>query len=250
MEKKEIKWTVKILGIVGGILSGVSLIVPWGGFDFIGSGVSIYPWGTSAYTKALTEWDFFNIEMFTSTPTTTEGILFGIFMILTFVFALIAFIIGILGFRHVGVRSSGSFITAGIMGVIAMIMFIIGISQLTSGNLGTYSIDYGIGFFLIIIGFILYFVAYGIQQALIPAPKTTVYQQPIYHQPGYQPPAVSQPTYHQPAYHQQPTYQAPPQQQYPQQQQQQQPQQPQFCDECGTKILPGAKFCSKCGKTF
>lgn len=231
MEKKEITWTVKILGIVGGILSGVSLIIPWGGFEFLGSGVSIYPWGTSAYTKALSEWDFFNIELFTSTPTTTEGILFGIFMILTFVFALIAFIIGILGFRHVGVRYSNSFITAGIMGVIAMIMFIMGISQLTSGNLGTSSIDYGIGFFLIIIGFILYFIAFGIQQAMIPVPKAAVYQQPIYHQPGYQPPA----------YHQQPVHQAPPQQQEPQ---------PQFCEECGTKMLPGAKFCSKCGKTF
>lgn len=249
MEKKEITWTVKILGIVGGILSGVSLIIPWGGFDFLGSGLSIYPWGTSAYTTALTEWDFFNIEIFTSTPTTTEGILFGIFMILTFIFALIAFIIGILGFRHVNVKYSNSFITAGIMGVIAMIMFIIGISQITSGNLGTSSIDYGIGFFLIIIGFILYFIAYGIQQALIPVPKTAPYQQPIYHQPGYQPPVVQQHIYQQPAYQQQPTHQAPPQQ-HAQQPPEQQLQQPQFCDECGTKMLPGAKFCSKCGKTF
>jgi len=238
MASKEIVWSVKILGIVGAILSGISLIIPWAGYDIDGSGLSIYTWGTSTYTSKLSLWDYFNIELFTASPITTEAILFGIFMIITLVFTLIAFIIGLTGFRHIGVRSSNSFLTAGIMGVIAMIMFVIGLSRLTSVSSGTSPIGYGIGFILIIISFILYFIGYGIQKALIPVPKTVPYQQPIYQQPPYQ----------QQGY-QQPTYQQPPPPQHPQQQQQQEPK-AQFCPECGTKKLPGAKFCSKCGKTF
>ena len=115
------------------------------------------------------------------------------------------------------------------MGVVSMVLFIIGISQ----HPGLINLGYGAGFILIIIGFILYFIAYGMQKALIPVPKPVVYQQPYYQQPAYQ-----QPAYQPPTPHQQPPQ---PQQQTPQQQ---------FCPECGTKILPGAKFCSKCGKTF
>ena len=238
MAKNEITWAVKILGIVGGILCGVSLIVPWGGFDFGGAGISIYPWGTSVYSPVISEWQIFNIESFTQSPS-TETILFAIFMILTFVFALIAFIIGILGFRHIGVRYSNSFLIAGILAVVAMIMYIIGIGQINTSEMGGFGIGYGAGFFLIIVGFILFFVAYGLQKALIPMAKPTVtYQQPMYQQQGYQQPAYHQPVYQQPP--PQPAYQQPAQQ----------ASQDTFCPECGTKVLPGAKFCSKCGKTF
>ncbi len=238
MASKEIIWIVKILGIIGAILSGISLLIPWGGIDIMGAGISVYPWGTSIYNPIAVEWDFFNIQTFTTTPITSEGILFGIFMIITFIFALIAFIFGITGVRHIGIKSSSSYLTAGIMGVIAMIMFIIGITQIQTEELSGYRIGYSAGFFLIIVGYILYFVAFGLQKTMIPIAKTTPYQQPIYQQPAYQQPIYQQQTYQQPAY------------QVPPHQFQQQAPQAQFCPECGTKILPGAKFCSKCGKTF
>jgi hypothetical protein len=233
MEKKEITWTVKILGIIGGALSGISLILPWASYSI----TNIYPWALSE----LNIWDYFFIKTMSVGPIQSYNIIFGIFMILTFVFALIAFIVGILGFRHIGVKYCNSFLTAGIMGVVSMVLFIIGISQ----HPGLINLGYGAGFILIIIGFVLFFIAYGIQKALIPIPKPAVYQQPIYHQPGYQPPA-----YHQPPSQQQPYFEPTSQKPAHQASSQQQEPQPQFCEDCGTKILPGAKFCSKCGKTF
>ena len=111
----------------------------------------------------MSEWDIFFTESLTSSVRlgSEEGTIFFICMILAFVFTLIAFFIGLSGIMKIDKIKSNTLLTAGVMGIIAMILTVVGFSQL-----GTTGLNYGVGFFLIITSFILYFVSFGIQRIL------------------------------------------------------------------------------------
>lgn len=217
---------VKIIGIIGAVFCGISLIVPWAGWGPFGA----YTWGSSA----LGQWDMFYIT--TMSSGVVESIVFGICMIIAFVLTIIALILGIVGFKNVGIKKTNTFMTAGILSIVAVILCVVGISQ-WGGFIG-----YSAGFFLIIVALIMYFVAFGLQKAFALSPAQPVYQQNVYQpQPAQpmqpsappMPPPVGQP---QPPPVQQTAVTPPPAQTGGK-----------FCAECGAKLQPNVKFCPGCG---
>ena len=201
---------VKIIGIIGAVFCGISLIVPWAGWGPFGA----YTWGSSA----LGQWDMFYIT--TMSSGFVESIVFGICMIMAFIITIIALILGILGFKNVGIKKTNTFMTAGILSIVAVILCVVGISQW--GGL----IGYGAGFFLIIVALIMYFVAFGLQKTFALSPA-----QPMQPSAPPMPATVEQP---QPPPVQQT---APPPDQTSSK----------FCAECGAKLQPNVKFCPECG---
>ncbi|MCK4364819.1 MAG: zinc ribbon domain-containing protein [Thermoplasmatales archaeon] len=252
MENKEMTLIVKILGLVGAIFCGICLILPWAGISLLGSGMSLYPWGASAFSTIASEWDFFFINSISTGV--TENIVLSVIMIVAFIITIIALIIGILGVIKIGKKPSNSMLTAGILSIIAVILCVIAISQanalINQTGFGI-ALGFGAGFFLIIIAMILYFVTFALQKIFITSPMPGAYQQPMYQQPQYGQPQM---TYtQQPPAQQMPPPQAPPVQQAPPPQQQPQTPPPAktdqtFCPDCGTKLLPNSKFCPSCGK--
>ena len=227
MEIKEMNLIVKITGIVGAVFCGISLIVPWAGWGpFFGA----YTWGSSA----LGQWDMFYIT--TMSSGVVESIVFGICMIIAFVLTIIALILGIVGFKNVGIKKTNTFMKAGILSIVAVILCVVGISQ-WGGFVG-----YNAGFFLIIVALIMYFVAFGLQKAFALSPAQPMYQQNVYQpqpaqpmqpSPPPMPPPVGQPI---PPPVQQTAVTPPPAQTSGK-----------FCAECGAKIQPNVKFCPECG---
>jgi len=258
MPNKEMGLIIKIIGIIGVILCGISLIIPWAGLWIGDFGFNIYPWATSSNILGQSEWDVFFIKTLTeSSVFVTEAVIFSICMILAFIFTIIALFIGLAAFRKIGQKPSNSFIIAGILGIIAMVMSIIGVSQINSASTGGIGIGYGAGFYMIIFAFILYFVTFALQKLLLSAPAPGMAQQPMYQQPSYQQPQMMYST-QQPPVQQMPPPQTPPPQ--PQTQPSAQTQPPvktttsetnaaqKFCPDCGTQLLPNSKFCPSCGK--
>ena len=231
MAETEMRMIVKIIGIIAVILCGISLIVPWVGADYNGYGENVYTWGGSYYSPHTSEWDIFFLETLSSSANygIEENFIFIFCMILAFVFTLIALFFGIYGIIKINTETNNILLVAGIFGIIAMILPIVGLSQL-----GTTRANYGAGFFLIISTFILYIVAFSIQKMIWYFPQTpgrhTMYQQPQYGQPQ-----MMYYTQHPPQ-----SIQSPPQPQTT----------PTYCPECGTLSKPGYQFCYKCGTIF
>lgn len=241
MGNKEMNLIVKIIGIIGAVFCGISLIVPWAGWGPFG----LYTWGSSA----LGQWDFFFIT--TMSSGVIESIVAGVCLIIAFVLTIIALILGIVGFKNVSIKKSNSFLTAGILSIVAIILCVVAVSQF-SGNIPGFGLGYGAGFFLIIIAMILYFVSFGFQKVFVPAP-TTAATQPMYQQQPMQTQAPAQYYTQQPAPPSPPPMSAaveqpPPITPPPATSKQAQPQEDAiFCAQCGTKLEPGVLFCPECG---
>lgn len=252
MENKQISMIIKIMGLVGAVFCGISLILPWSGLWIGGFGYSIYPWGTSSNVPGVAEgWDFFFINSIGTGA--TEAIVLSIVMIVAFILTLVALIIGILGAKNIGIKVSNSLLIAGILSIVAIILCVVAVSQANSyyQSLGVagFAFGYGAGFFLIIIGMILYFVTFGLQKFLLSAPAPGMAQQPMYQQPSYQQPQMMYTSTQQPPV-QQTAPTAPPQPQTPPPPAQAPPKTraaQKFCPECGAQLQPNAKFCSGCG---
>jgi len=231
MEIKEMNLIVKIIGIIGAVFCGISLIVPWAGWGPFGA----YTWGSSA----LGQWDMFYIT--TMSSGVVESIVFGICMIIAFVLTIIALILGIVGFKNVGIKKTNIFMTAGILSIVAIILCVVAVSQL-GGSTPGFGLGYGAGFFLIIIAMILYFVSFGLQKAFAISPAQPMYQQNVYQPQPAQPMQPSAPPMPPPVEQPQPppvqrTAVTPPPAQT----------NGKFCAECGAKLQPNVKFCPGCG---
>lgn len=254
---------VKILGLVGAIFCGICLILPWAGISMLGSGMSLYSWGTSTYLPTASVWDFFFINSISTGV--TENIILSVVMIVAFILTIIALITGILGVVKIGKKPSNSMLTAGILSIIAVILCVIAVTQanalINQIGFSGIALGFGAGFFLIVIAMILYFVTFALQKIFITSPMPGAYQQPMYQQPQYgQQPQVMYTQTQQPPAQQTPPPQAPPVQQTPPPQQPQTPPPAQtpppppaktdqpFCPDCGTKLLANSKFCPSCGK--
>lgn len=247
----------KIFLIVAVVFCGISLIIPWASWAGVGN-IGYYTWGANI----ANEWDFFYTDALTSGV--TESIVFGVSMIIAFIITIIALIVGAIGIKNIGIKKSKSPLIGGILSIVAIIFCIIAVSQFSSNIIG-FSMGYGIGFFLMIISCIMFFVAYGvavftissIPMAPAPVPQQMYYQQQPTNQQMNQPP-VQQTQQQQappPVTPPPPSQQSQPAQQQPVQQTPQQPpaqQQPtvtpKFCPECGTKLLENAQICHMCGK--
>lgn len=262
MGNKEMTLIVKILGLVGAIFCGICLILPWAGISILGSGMNLYPWGATTFSPSVSIWDFFFIE--TMQSGITENIALSAIMIVAFIITIIALITGILGAIRIGKKHSNSFLTAGILSIIAVVLCVIAVSQANALIRQTgfvMTLGYNLGFFLIIIAMILYFLTFALQKLFITSPMPETYQQPMYQQPQYgQQPQMMYTQTQYPAQQMQPM-QEPPLQQTPPQQQMPPVQTPpakttgtkvktdkKFCPGCGTKLLPNSKFCATCGK--
>jgi len=235
MEIKEMNLIVKITGIVGAVFCGIALLIPWAGLGVGGFGIGIYPWGISTNIPGLLQdWDIFFINAMSSGV--VQSIVSGICMIIAFVLTIIALILGIVGFKNVGIKKTNTFMTAGILSIVAIILCVVAVSQL-GGSTPGFGLGYGAGFFLIIIAMILYFVSFGLQKAFAMSPAQPMYQQPMQIQAPAQ-------------YYAQPPQTPPQQPQVPPVQQTAPPPAQtggKFCAECGAKLQPNVKFCPGCG---
>ena len=237
MEIKEMNLIVKIVGIIGAVFCGIALLVPWAGLGVGGFGIGIYPWGISTNMLGSQDWDIFFINAMSSGV--VQSIVSGICMIIAFILTIIALILGIVGFKNVSIKKSNSFLTAGILSIVAIILCIVAVSQL-GGNTPGFGLGYGAGFFLIIIAMILYFVSFGLQKAFALSPAQPMYQQNVYPPQPAQPMQPSAPPMPPPVEQPQPP---------PVQQTAPPPAQTgsKFCAKCGAKLQPNVKFCSECG---
>ena len=246
MQNKEMNMIFKIIGIVAVILCGVSLIVPWSSISFGGESAGFYTWGGLAPDSS----DVFYIDMIGTGE--VEAIIFSICMIIAFIITIIILLIGLIGVKNIGVKKSHSFLTAGILSIVAMVLCIVAVSQINSvinqasyGLAGAFGIEagYSIGFFLILVSMIMFFVTYilpmaiGISAPMMqhhPTPQQMYYQQPTQQQPVQpsQQPAPQQPTRPTTSTQTKQTGTTP----------------IAFCPECGMKIEGNPKFCSGCGK--
>ncbi len=177
-----------------------------------------------------------------------QGVFLGIMMIILFFLNLILLIYSSLKFKKFDVLGPQIFLKLGIFATVEFILYIIAVNVVTSGFIGFGA--YGIGFIIILIAMIMFYVAYGLGKSLGMVPAPGAYQQPMYQQPTYTQP---------PPYTQQPQQPLPPTQPPPPPPQPQpQPQEPakptqapktvkKFCPNCGAPLTPNAKFCSGCG---
>jgi hypothetical protein len=256
MENKQTSMIIKIILLVGVILCGLSQILPWMGYSitFMGqtAGTEFYPWGFHSYMPGSDQWVFFYLDSGSmSNIGNLESIQIQIiiFMLITFILSIIALIAGIIGIKNAGVKKSKASLAAGIIAIIAAVLFLIGInyvfSQLDPTGTWAQFYTYSFGFYLMIIAGIIFIVGFGIQMTIkaYPTPTQPAYQQDYYQQPQ-QPPAQTPPPA-QPPQAAAPTPPAPPVQPAPPP-----PQPPTHCPNCGVPLVPGAKFCSKCGHKF
>ncbi len=235
MENKEIKLIVKILLIIGVVFVGLSLLVPWLGTGF-------YLWGSSIFGQTSVFYiDFIGLLG-------GYGILLMLSSIITFALVMIALGVGIRSIINVDRYKPNTALTAGILSVVSMIVLAVILNigySILDGGFNFTGLNFGLGFYMMIIPTILFFAGYGIQITLLSKPTTPITQQPMYQQNVYQP---------QPAQPMQPS--APPmpatvKQPQPPPVQQTAPPPAQtsdkFCAECGAELQPNVKFCPECG---
>ena len=220
MPEKEMKLIIKILGLIGAIFVLVAQFVPWaGGLYLFGADYGFYG-----------GWDFFYIRFMGLGI--WQFVVLGIMMIILFFLNLYLLITSFLKFKKFDSLGPQMYLKLGIFATVEFVLYIIAVNV---GSLGLIGVGaYGIGFIMILIAMILFYVSYGMGKAFGMVPVPGAYQQPMYTQ---QPPTYTQPP--------------PP----PPPQPQQQPKQVQqasavkkFCPNCGNPLGPNAKFCPSCGK--
>jgi uncharacterized paraquat-inducible protein A len=222
MQNKEINLIIRLLGMVGIIFCILALVMPWGG--------SLFTFGN------LNAGNIFYISNFTSGY--VEAIVFAIMMIIIFILIILSLIFGLAGIINVGSKKSNKFLIAGILSIINLVLYIVGIT--------VYFGSYGIGFIMMIVAAVLFFITFtipiftgSVMTTPYPRPQQMYYQNPAQQQPNQ--PASQQPTH--------PTSQLQSEQKTTPAETKQKPETTSmFCPECGTKLEGKPKFCSGCGK--
>lgn len=239
MATKEMTTMVKILGLVGAIFVLIAQFVPWGtGAYLFGADFGAFGGFNAFYTQFFSSgiWQF---------------ILVAVIMILLFFINLITLILGFLTFRKIESRGINAYLKLSILVTLEFIIYIVGWSVAAGGVPGAGIVS--IGFIMILLAMIMYWVTFGLGKALGIYTTTAMYQpQP----PSYQQPQQQMTYAHQPPVQQAPTPPAQPQAQPQPKQQIQPPAQkttkakasvPKFCSQCGGPLQPNAKFCPGCG---
>lgn len=257
-----IKLVIKVLGIIGMIFIGISLMVPWASYTIFGTnmGLSMNTWGVStsipqsvvgeAGYKYLSDPFYLNAMQ----SGITEGIVAGICMILVFIFAIITLLLGLKAFKNIGSEDiNKNYLNAGIFAIIPLVLCVIGVMQGSSygsniyfqltGTAFTGGFGYTWGFILLILAMIFFFTNYGMDVFLLHQGTGMQKSQPSQKQPqvmytSQQPPQ------------QQPVKQTPPPQSPPpatQQPKQKTETEKKFCQQCGAQLQATSPFCPGCG---
>ena len=251
MKNKDAIYVIKIVVILALVFCAVAQILPWRGFSIDSSygsaGVDFYTWGGHVYTsiynpiygssQSFDIWSIFyliniglpdtisgvDISSMIASSFTAENLAATTLFVLTFIFCIITIIAGILTLR----KQNASLI-AGITALISIIIFVVGISiafaQDPTGILSDMA-PYTIGFILMIISMILFFVAFIMHYILLPSPSPNL-AQPKHTYPGYEPPQSTK------------DYKFKPKDTLIKK----------ICSECSGKIEGNPKYCLNCGK--
>lgn len=192
MDEKDMKYIAKILVIIAVILCIISLILPWNSFSVNLMGISVgadfYPWGGHAFAsgsflgQSSSSADIWIIlytytigtastgVSTTTNPTAGNNAAIALF-ILSFIFVIIALIVGLLSIRSITQNKSIMPLVGAIASLLAIILFFAGITLVTSadktGTVGN-MLKWSYGFFTIIISMILFFVSFGVVKSIKP----------------------------------------------------------------------------------
>lgn len=239
MPNKEMNMVLKILGIIGAIFCLIAIFVPWGG--------GVYLWGEDlGYTWSIFHIEFFTNSMYHSIFGAAQCIFFGIAMIIIFILTIISTILAFLGVKAFQTKGTNKFLTPAILSTVSFILYIIAVSTLARGWSGGL---YGIGFVMILIAMIMFYITFILGKALGVTPSPVGYQQTTqYQQPTQQPMMMyQQNTQHSPPSNTGTQPQPADQQTTPSQEQAKPAASPKFCPSCGAKLVANSKFCPYCG---
>jgi Na+-transporting methylmalonyl-CoA/oxaloacetate decarboxylase gamma subunit len=226
MANKETMLIIRIMGLIGAIFCLIAQFVPWGG--------GLYLFGLDIFGN----WDFFYITIISSGA--WQAILLGVVMIILFFINLITLILAFLSFKNFASKGSNAFLKLGIIATVEFILYIVAVSVASGGAAGFAA--YGIGFVMILLAMIMFYITYGLGKALGATATPGMYQQPIYQQPTHtQAPTQYYTQQHAPP----PQYQAPPPVQQPVSSEIKT--KTKFCPACGTELQTNARFCPECG---
>lgn len=237
MATKEMNLIVKILGLVGAIFVLIAQFVPWG------RGAFLFGANNGGF-------DAFYVTFMGQGA--WQAILFGVMMIVLFFINLIVLILAFLTFKNFAIKGTKRYLTLGIIATVEFILYIVALNAAFGGLAGF--IGYGIGFVMILLAMIMFYVTYGLGRALGIYTTTAMHQQPPVYQQAQ--PQMMYTSQQQPPVQQTPPPQPPPTQPQPQQQTQQPTQKtakgkaaatPKFCPQCGAQLQAGIKFCPGCG---
>ena len=177
-----VKKIVKILLIIAIVLCLISILLPWGEIsssnEVVGSAMTFYCWGMNVQAPVLPDspstW-FLYISILDSNSIyyleETDSLLLPvIFATILIMFLIGAILLGISSFFKIDKNKKTDSIEAGILAIASVISFYIfiqfGILSL-SGMLSPL-FSYSVGFHLMIISGILFFIAYGLISEFIP----------------------------------------------------------------------------------
>jgi len=214
MDEKNIGNITKIIVIIGIIFCVISIVFPWRGFSMnfmrANMGVDFYTWAGHFYINTPEGYgisgamnvDYWSIlymignDIFTSNYDNSGYPSFinispdqktaaVALMIITFILSMITLFMGILALK----KKYASLI-AGITSMFSIIFFVVGMSiALSTDSTGMASnvIVYTIGFFMMILTMIIFFISYVLNYFLKATPAQSIQQQ-SYNPPGVQPP--------------------------------------------------------------
>jgi uncharacterized SAM-binding protein YcdF (DUF218 family) len=193
MKDKEGLFAIKIVLIIAIILAVVSFALPWRGFSMnfmsVNMGVDFYPWGghihmdvpsslsqynSSINSGSMNVWSIFymintgEIEGLSSSQgigtLSNQNTAAIACFIISFILGLLAIIFGILS-----IKRNKLILVSGILSIISITAFIagfsVGLSQ-DSNQAASNMIQYTIGFYLMIVSAILFFVSFGLNYAI------------------------------------------------------------------------------------
>jgi hypothetical protein len=186
MNERDAKQIGKILIVIAVFLCGIRLILPWSGFYMnlmgINMGIDYYPWGNHVYadyefgyigiSDSSDMWMIFHsfsigsseIESLTS-EISSENIVSKTFFILSFIFCIAALVFGLISIKKIIIKKICIPLYAAIASLVAIILFVMGLYfNYPSDISNTYSrlLNWGPGFYMILISMILFFISYVI----------------------------------------------------------------------------------------
>lgn len=216
MNEKDVKNIAKVIVIIAIIFCLLSFVFPWRGFSMNMMGVDVgtdfYPWGGHAYadfgawasmfnetggSTTVDGWAIFytfaigddlsESSADTSSSLADTNLAATILMLLSFIFCILTLIFGIITLTYLRKKNSLMPLIAGIMSLLAIILFVIGIEiGLSTDTTGMASqiLDWSSGFYLIIVSMILFFVTFAFLKFIRPMPDVM----PRYPNTSQQPP--------------------------------------------------------------
>ena len=199
---------IKIVLIIAIIFVLVAQILPWRGFSInvpnvANVGIDFYDWGSHIYMSSSMEipgfsgstmdvWSLFYLvnfgtpdldtsgtdTSFISSSASTYNILPTMLLILSFIFCLVAIFVGIGAIIKLNQKKYNVSLFAGVISLIAIILFVAGISLAFSSinemvNISS-MFNYTYGFYFMIIATILFFVAFAISKIVKESPTEEI----------------------------------------------------------------------------